>query len=295
LKSVLARPGKGFRARLVATSYGLAGGPASVPPEIPALLEILHAGSLVVDDIEDDSQTRRGAPSLHVEYGTPVALNAGNWLYFWALDLVERLPVDEATQLLMLRCMVRAVLASHFGQALDVSVVVEQVARADVPLVVRAATRLKTGMLMRLAAEVGALAAGADAARRTALADFGFQLGAGLQMLDDIGGLRSQRRMHKGFEDLRLGRPTWPWAWTAERASDVAYARLRELARDVRAGRAPAERLASRLSESVGEAARERVHRHLTTALADLAAAVGPSELLEGLKREIKRLEESYD
>jgi geranylgeranyl pyrophosphate synthase len=295
LESVLGSPGKGFRARLVATSYALAGGRGPLPAEIPALLEILHAGSLVVDDIEDDSESRRGAPALHVTYGTPVALNAGNWLYFWALHLIEGLPLDDARQLAMLRRMTRAMLACHFGQALDLTVMVDQLARADVPLVVSAATRLKTGRLMQLAAEVGAVAAGADAPTMAALADFGCHLGVGLQMLDDVGGITSERRRHKGFEDLRLGRLTWPWAWVAEGETDVAYARLRELGRDVRTGRAPAERLATRLQSGIGEEARKRVHAHLTGALGQLAERLGTSEQLSALGREIERLEQSYD
>ena len=295
LRSVLSRPGKEFRARLLATSYDLARGDPPIPAEIPALLEILHAGSLVVDDIEDDSESRRGAPSLHVAYGTPVALNAGNWLYFWALAQVERLPVAESVQHAMLRRMSRAMLACHFGQALDLSIIVDQLTRLDVPLVVCASTRLKTGRLMQLAAEVGALAAGASDEVLAAVAEFGCQLGAGLQMLDDLGGLTSQRRLHKGFEDLRLGRLTWPWAWVAETEPDVAYARLREQAREVRAGRAPAERLAARLREGLGELGRERVHEHLTGAFSELRSRVGTAEPLSVLRREIDRLEKSYE
>jgi geranylgeranyl pyrophosphate synthase len=224
-----------------------------------------------------------------------VALNAGNWLYFWALALVERLPVAAPIQHAMLRRMSRAMLACHFGQALDLSIAVEQLTRADVSVVVCASTRLKTGRLMQLAAEVGALAAGAEDEVVAALADFGCQLGAGLQMLDDLGGLTSQRRLHKGFEDLRLGRLTWPWAWVAESEPDVAYARLRELAREVRAGRAPAERLAARLRDSVGELGRDRVHEHLTGALGELRRRLGDSEPLSVLASEIERLEKSYD
>jgi geranylgeranyl pyrophosphate synthase len=232
---------------------------------------------------------------LHVAYGTPVALNTGNWLYFWALALVERLPVAAPVQLAMLRRMSRAMLACHFGQALDISIMVDGLARADVPVVVCASTRLKTGRLMQLAAELGALAAGAEDEALTALADFGCQLGAGLQMLDDLGGLTSQRRLHKGFEDLRLGRLTWPWAWVAESEPDVAYARLRELAREVRSGRAPAERLAARLRDRVGELGRKRVHEHLTEALGELRTRLGDSESLSALASEIERLEKSYD
>jgi len=295
LRSVFARRGKGFRGRLVATSYALAGGRDPIAKELPVLLEILHAGSLVVDDIEDDSDSRRGAPSLHVIYGTPAALNAGNWLYFWALALVERLAIPEATQLRILRRMSRAMLACHFGQALDLSVAVDQLARPDVPLVVRAATQLKTGRLMQLAAEIGALAAGGDDAQVSALAAFGCRLGTGLQMLDDWGGLTSPNRRHKGFEDLRLGRMTWPWAWAAEQASDVDFARLRDLARKVRVGRAPAERVAAGLVGIIEPSARGRVHRHLADALDELARVLGPSDPLLTLKLEIARLERSYD
>ena len=208
LEDVLGRRGKEFRARLVATSFGLAGGRPPLPPEVPALVELLHTGSLVIDDIEDDSESRRGAPSLHVAYGTPVALNAGNWIYFWAFHLVEHLPLDGSQQLSLLRHMSRALLACHFGQALDLSVAVDQVPKTQVELLVRAAAGLKTGRLMQLGAEVGAVAAGADEARRAALGDFGCRVGLGLQMLDDLGGLTSERRRHKGFEELRLGRLT---------------------------------------------------------------------------------------
>lgn len=295
LEEVLSSPGKEFRSRLVTASYALAGGKLPLCPEVPAIVEILHAGSLVVDDIEDGSDLRRGAPSLHTTYGVPIALNAGNWLYFWAFRLIERLAVGEGTQLAMLRAMARALLACHYGQALDLSVVVDQLTRPEVPRVVRAATELKTGRLMQLAAEIGTLAAGADGPTLSALAGFGRRLGTGLQMLDDLGGLISPRRAHKGDEDLRLGRPSWPWAWAAELEPDVGYARLRELGREVRTGRAPVERLATRLRDVVGGSARARVHRHLSDALDALAGTLGSSEHLGALKQEIERMEKSYD
>jgi geranylgeranyl pyrophosphate synthase len=139
------------------------------------------------------------------------------------------------------------------------------------------------------------VAAGADEARRATLGDFGYRVGLGLQMLDDLGGLTGERRRHKGFEDLRLGRLTWPWAWAVQQEQDVGYTRLRDLARDVRSGRAPAERLAARLREIVGDTGRDHVRESLADALAALSQAVGPSDLLAALSEEITRLEESYD
>ncbi len=77
---VLSRPGKGCAAGCSRRLDAAGGAPGSMPPELPAVVELLHAGSLVVDDIEDGSDERRGAPALHHLVGTPLALNTGNWL-----------------------------------------------------------------------------------------------------------------------------------------------------------------------------------------------------------------------
>jgi hypothetical protein len=91
-REFLRRPGKQFRARLVEACWMLAGGaPGNMPAELPLIVELLHAGSLIVDDIEDGSHVRRGAPTLHEIYGTALALNTGNWMYFWPLALIDRL------------------------------------------------------------------------------------------------------------------------------------------------------------------------------------------------------------
>ena len=90
LREFLSRPGKAFRGRLVEASWHVARGRFEPVPEIlPIVVEALHAGSLIVDDIEDDATERRGGPALHRMVGTPVALNAGNWLYIWPQHLLR--------------------------------------------------------------------------------------------------------------------------------------------------------------------------------------------------------------
>ncbi len=82
----LARPGKALRARVVRAGFALAGGArASCPEALPLAVEILHAGSLIIDDIQDQAEHRRGAPALHHLIGAPLAINTGSWMYFWAL------------------------------------------------------------------------------------------------------------------------------------------------------------------------------------------------------------------
>jgi geranylgeranyl pyrophosphate synthase len=291
-RDMLARPGKQLRARLVEAGWRLGGGDGACPPLLLAALEVLHAGSLVVDDIEDDSTHRRGQPALHRRYGLPRALNCGNWLTFWPTFLLERLDLPAAAELALRRRMGRAILRCHHGQALDLSVRVFEHPRAGLPRVVEAIAALKTGALTELAVTAGAVAAGAPEERVAALGAFGREAGIALQMLDDLGGLAGERDPHKRHEDLRLGRPTWPWAWLARALDDAAFAELRALAAGVTlAGDDPAP-LAALLRRLMGEQGRDDALSRLHLALARLRAQVGPAA--EPLVDLVRRLEKSY-
>lgn len=295
LRDFLERPGKEFRARLVTAAWTLGGRNDAPPREVPLIVELLHAGSLIVDDIEDGSAYRRGKPALHVTHGVPLALNTGNWLYFWPLELVGRLDAPAGARLALFRVVHRMLLCCHSGQALDLSVRIDALAQRDVPRAVEVTTSLKTGALMELAAAVGAIAAGAPQEHVQALARFGRELGTGLQMLDDLGGLTSEKRCHKGHEDLLLGRPTWPWAWAAQDLDEVGFARLSAMSREVRSHDLHPEYLAGALREHIAIRGRFHVQQHLTSALGDLEGAVGPSTIIDGLREEIERLEKSYE
>ena len=76
----LDRTGKRIRQSVVELVYAMAGGSGQLPPCLGEAIEWLHAGSLVIDDIQDESPMRRGQPSLHMQIGVPLALNAGNWM-----------------------------------------------------------------------------------------------------------------------------------------------------------------------------------------------------------------------
>jgi len=295
LMDFLGRPGKEFRARLVHLGWQLSERSHPPPPELPLIIEALHSGSLIVDDIEDESHERRGAPALHRRYGLPRALNAGNFLYFWALELLTRLNLPPITELALQRAFIRTLLACHQGQALDLAVDVTRLAQTEVKPTVSAVTRLKTGKLCELAAQMGALAGGASQSKARAIADFGRELGVGLQMLDDLGGLNSERRAHKGHEDLRHARPTWPWAWAAEALSTHAYGKMQMLGRAVSTGSEHPEALASQLRAALGGRGRAASHEQLATALLRLSEAVPEPRALAELEHELARLEQSYE
>lgn len=294
LTDFVERPGKELRARVVELSWMLGGGrPGTEPPTLPYLVEMLHAGSLIVDDIQDGSEMRRGAPSLHRIHGMPVALNAGNWLYFWPFFVLARISLPADATLSLYRCTSTTLLRCHQGQALDLTCRVHSLSARDVPAVVEAVTALKTGALMELAASMGAIAAGAESPRVEALARFGREAGMALQMLDDLSGLTSERRADKGLEDLRHARATWPWAWLAEQADEVTFALAQRQARDIERGGDP-ERLQSLLRFHVSSHGRSAADHRLDAALSDLREALGPSPALDSLTHEIDRLRRSY-
>jgi len=294
ISSFLERPGRTFRAELVSRSFELAGGQGPCPPGLCAIVEVLHAGSLIIDDIEDGSSSRRGGPALHLTQGLPVALNAGNWMYFWALGLIEGEATSPALELSLHRWVHRTLLRCHHGQALDLTANVYQLRASEVPGVVQAVAELKTGALMELAAVLGALAAGAAPALVTELARFGRDLGVSLQMLDDVGGIVSERRCHKGHEDLLLGRPTWPWAWLSSELAAPRFEELRESGREIRRSQLHPEVVARQIRALLRGSGRVRVRRHLQQAFARLEAALGPRAALEDLRAQLQRMEKGY-
>jgi geranylgeranyl pyrophosphate synthase len=296
LLQALGRDGKRFRSRLVEVAYRLGPGSQGVamPPELPLLVEALHAGSLIIDDIEDDSKSRRGAAALHLVVGVPLALNAGNWLYFLPHRLLERLSLPAAIELELRRAMDRAALRCHYGQALDLGVRLGSLSRGEVYEVVSLSTRLKTGSLLELAAEVGAIASGAAPELRAALGRFARAYGVALQMLDDLSGVCRPERAHKAHEDLSGGRPTWPWAWLSRSLDELSYSRLQHQAQAVERGELEPELLAAALRQKLGPAPELAVHERLCSALGELEREVGGHAVLEPLTEEVRRLKRAY-
>lgn len=189
-------------------------------------LEAIHAGSLIVDDIQDGSRERRGAPSLHEIFGVPLALNAGNWLYFQPFEWIRALGLPDATELALYRLCHETMYKAHMGQAIDLGSKIHEAPREHVRSICLSSLEMKTGALMRMAILSGAILGGASPSRVSALSGFGSEFGVALQMFDDIGNFCLPSKDPKRFEDLRLKRPTWLWAIAAEQGED-AFSRFK--------------------------------------------------------------------
>jgi geranylgeranyl pyrophosphate synthase len=288
LTEFLSRPGKRFRGQLTRLAWTVAGRNDNPPAELPLIVELLHAGSLIIDDIEDGSLQRRGRAALHRLIGLPAALNLGNWLYFWPFDLLNQMDLPASVELAATRVCLDAVRVCHEGQALDLAARIGDLHPSEVISVCRAISERKTGALMGMAAELGATVAGADTARE--LRTFGERVGIALQMLNDLSELTGTAGPLKHPEDLAHGRITWPWAWAAQRLPAAQFDALQVRGANLAAGTGDAAVLARSLLAALGTDPQRPIRQLLEHAFLDLTDAVGNHPVLEVVRTELDRL-----
>ena len=180
--------GKRVRPLLVFAAGELSGAAAPALARAAAAVEMIHAYSLVHDDMPcmDDDALRRGKPTVHIRYDEATALLVGDALQAQAfLVLSEGATVPPARQVAMLRLLAQAAGSAGMcgGQAIDLASVglelnLEQLEQMH---------QLKTGALLRASVVLGALA-GADLtdAQLAALDAYSLAIGLAFQVVDDV-------------------------------------------------------------------------------------------------------------
>jgi geranylgeranyl pyrophosphate synthase len=286
VKEFLRREGKRIRSDLVEFAYSVSQGRGQLPTQIQGFVELLHAGSLIVDDIQDDAETRRNLPALHRVVGTPLAINTGNWMYFAAFEKLVDLPVGLSVQAAIMRRALSTVRECHEGQALDLAMNVAVIDWKDVAVVTHTISKLKTGGLVSLAAWLGAAVAGAKPELRKALSEFGMRLGMALQMQNDLAELRTSALERVSSNDLVNSRVTWPWAWAAQVCTQKEFVRLQHI--DEIAVQSVS------LFECVGTLGSDVVKCKLRRAFAGLRRQLGDSDASRESNRILERLEKYH-
>jgi geranylgeranyl pyrophosphate synthase len=182
--------------------------------------ELLHVGSLIVDDVEDRSTIRRGGPACHVSFGEPCAINAGSAAYFLAEPPVEHDDLAVADKLRIYQLYFEAMRAGHAGQALDLggcfqaaSAAAETGSSDALENHILAIHRLKTAVPAGALARIGAVLGGGTSEQVEALGEFFEALGLAFQIMDDVLNLRGfENGLKERGEDIRQGKVTLPIA-----------------------------------------------------------------------------------
>jgi geranylgeranyl pyrophosphate synthase len=178
--------GKRFRPALVYATGKALGLAAEQLDPIAAAIELIHAYSLVHDDLPamDDDDLRRGRPTCHRAFDEATAILAGDALQALAFEvLASQLPAT-GNSLSVIHEIANACGSAGMagGQALDLGAVGRQLDRIGLEHM----HRLKTGALIRAAVTAPCLLAGLDRTRRERFAAFGESIGLAFQVCDDI-------------------------------------------------------------------------------------------------------------
>jgi geranylgeranyl diphosphate synthase type II len=201
------------------------------PPSVLAVassLELIHTYSLIHDDLPamDNDDYRRGKPTNHKVYGEAIAILAGDALLTLAFevcsrtDLMDRLEPQRQVQILYELAVGSGHLGMVGGQVLDI-----QAENKDIDLA--ALQRIhahKTGMLIRGAVRMGAIASSASADQLQQLTGFAEDIGLAFQIADDVLNVTGTREQlgKNAMTDAQRGKKTYPIFYGVDGARTLA-------------------------------------------------------------------------
>ena len=219
-RHITAAGGKRFRPMLVLLASALAPAPdedAAVRASL--VVELTHAASLYHDDVMDEAELRRGAPSANARWQNSVAIMVGDLLFSRASSIVATLGVEYvAIQAETFARLVQGQIAELVGPAGD----------ADPLDHYLAVVADKTGSLIATSARFGGMVAGVDEPQLEALTRFGEEIGVVFQLSDDLIDITSEATGKTPGTDLREGVSTLATLMVT-RSTDPADAELRDL------------------------------------------------------------------
>jgi farnesyl diphosphate synthase len=179
--------GKRLRPLLVLAAAEAVGGDLAAALRAAVAVELIHAYSLVHDDMPcmDNDVLRRGKPTVHVKYGEAQAMLAGDAMQALAFDVLT--PDEGLAPALMARLVRLLARASgHDGMAGGQAIDLASVGRRLDEAALRDMHRRKTGVLLQASVMMGAACGDAPATALAALAEYGAAVGLAFQVVDDV-------------------------------------------------------------------------------------------------------------
>ena len=210
-------PGKRLRPALALAACRALGGDESECLAPASALEMVHAYSLIHDDLPamDDDDLRRGRPTSHVAYGEAMAILAGDALHTLACEVLATHPPGDERAILRSRIQAHVLPAIGWrgmvgGQALDMELTGRGSAASESDL--ESSHVRKTGALIRASILLGAEVAGASRDAVAAMADFGAVAGHAFQVVDDVLDVTSDAASlgKTGGKDAQAAKVTYP-------------------------------------------------------------------------------------
>jgi len=199
--------------------------------ELAIVVELLHNGSLVADDIEDGADMRRGDKAIHIKYGLDVAVNLSSAMYFMPLRVLMEMDIEDSIYRRLVDASLEDMIRIHLGQATDIGW--HRGLKDPEDITVEHYLQMcanKTGVLPRLAARFAAIVAGLDTDDEARLGKFAESIGVAFQIQDDIINVTGAEKLGKTFgEDITEGKVTLMVIHALSKAGEEDRRRLKEI------------------------------------------------------------------
>lgn len=226
---LLNRGGKRWRPALFLLITEALGGDVGKVSDFVILPEVVHNGTLMVDDVEDLSELRRGKPCTHKIYGTDVAINTGNFMYYIPLAILlnNRGRFGADTLIRVYEIYSREMIAVSIGQGLDIWWHKGKAGKITEKQYLQMCS-FKTGTLARMAAKLAVALSGGTKEQEEKIGEFAESIGVGFQIQDDILSASGGRfQENKGYgDDITEGKRTLMVIYTLQKAGKQDAERL---------------------------------------------------------------------
>jgi geranylgeranyl diphosphate synthase type I len=217
----LNRGGKRWRPILFLLIVESVGGDVEKLKDFAIVPELIHNGSLIIDDIEDEGELRRGKPCLHKTFGIDVAVNVGNFMYFLPLIVFKKNKNNFNSDILLGAYNVYAqeMINVHMGQGTDIfwhKGNAEEISENEYFQM----CIFKTGCLSRMAAKLAVVLSGKDKELAEKVGRVAEAMGVAFQIQDDVLDIT---------DDVKEGKRSLMVIYTLKKASDKDKKRLIEI------------------------------------------------------------------
>ena len=194
---LLNRGGKRWRPALYLLIVEALGGDISKLKNFAAIPEVVHNGTLMVDDVEDGADLRRGKPTTHIKYGVDVAVNAGCAMYYLPIKtLINETNLSDATKVRAYDVYCQEMINLAYGQGADIHWHRGNASNISEDEYLQMCA-FKTGTLARMAAKLAVVLSGGTDDMEEKIGIMAEAIGVGFQIQDDILDIVANREDNK--------------------------------------------------------------------------------------------------